>query len=151
MKLKIAYLIILFLANHLSDSTKFSLYTKQVLLTVNSIFIFVVLHLSKTEEDEYKVYPQALSQCSSTHDRASARDFYPTPCKLQTMSTSSPLACKHPCLDRTKISRILSLFKHIVYLFVYHTNFASLSPITTSANFGLLFNCFLPCTIFHII
>ena len=26
-------------------------------------------------------------------------------------------------------------------------SFASLSPITTSANFGLLFNCFLPCTI----
>ena len=26
-------------------------------------------------------------------------------------------------------------------------SFASLSPITTSANFGLPFNCFLPCTI----
>ena len=29
-------------------------------------------------------------------------------------------------------------------------SFASLSPITTSANFGLLLNCFLPCTIIRI-
>ena len=45
----------------------------------------------------------------------------------------------------------------ILTLSEYHTraddskltmiSFASLSPITTSANFGLLFNCFLPCTI----
>ena len=85
------------------------------LIWLNSKFIVIVLHLPKIQEEEYKAYSLALSLCFSTHDRANAQDFNPAPCKHQTMSTSSLLACK--------------------------------SPITTSANFGLLFNCFLPCTI----
>ena len=66
------------------------------LIWLNIKFIFIVLHLPKTQEEEYKVYPLALSLCLSIHNRANALDFYSTSCKLQTMSTSLQLSCRHP-------------------------------------------------------
>ena len=45
------------------------------LIWLDSKFIFIVLHLPKIQEEEYKAYSLALSLCFSTHDRANAQDF----------------------------------------------------------------------------
>lgn len=74
------------------------------LILLDSRFIFIVLHLPKIQEEEYKAYSLALSLCFSTHDRANAQDFYSAPYKLQTMSTSSLLAFKHPSAGRISVT-----------------------------------------------
>ena len=63
--------------------------------------MFIIPHLPKTQEEEYKVYPWASSLCFSAHKRANAPFFYPVPCKHQTTSTSSLPACRHPSHGRT--------------------------------------------------
>lgn len=80
--------------------------------------MFIIPRLPKTQEEEYKVYPWALSLCFLVHHkRAIAPDFYPVPCMHQTTSTSWHRACRHPSHGRTNKTSCPSPCHESTFLF----------------------------------
>ena len=88
------------------------------LIWLNSKFIFIVHHLPKIQEEEYKAYSLALSLCFSTHDRANAQDFYSAPYK------SSKQWVHHRC-SLASIRQLEELVSHHwdSYILAYNTAF----------------------------